>query len=505
MPDLDAIRRRLDAIGQGHVLRFLHELPPDGQRGLLEQIDTLDVRSLPALIERYVLARPSHAMPADIEPVPFYPLHHLPRAGASQHRAWNRDAFRSVGEELVRKGKVAAFTVAGGQGSRLGFDGPKGLFMAGAVTRKALFQCLADWIVAAQERYGATIPWYVMTSPLNHGATVGFFEAHNYLGLARHDVVFFQQGVMPSFDLRTGKMLLAATGEIAANPDGHGGSLRAMAVSGALDDMRQRGVEHISYTQVDNPLVRVIDPVFLGLHASAPDSSGEMSSKIVPKAHAAEKVGVFCRAGGKTRIIEYSDMPERLAHDVWPDGSLRFAAGNIAVHVIGRAFVERLNNLPGVGHPAPKGAEQVGPGQAHANGGAFALPYHRAEKKVAHIDLETGHAVEPREPNAVKLETFVFDAIPLAESSIVLETDRIEEFAPIKNADGADSPRTCREIQTERAARWLESVGVAVPRGADGRADCVLEISARTAMWAEDLRRADGLPRAVERGAELAL
>ncbi len=492
MSDLAAIQARLRAVQQEHVLRFYDRLDADEQRGLLSQIEALDLRALPALIERYVTHKPLTRVPDDLEPAPFYPRDHAARPGAPHHRAWDRARYLAVGEGLVRAGKVAAFTVAGGQGTRLGFDGPKGVFIGGPVTEKPLFACLADWIIAARERYAAPIPWYIMTSPLNHAATVGFFEAHNYLGLHKHDVMFFQQGVMPTFDMTTGRMLLAARGEIATNPDGHGGSLRALATSGAIDDMRARGVEHISYTQIDNPLVRVIDPVFIGLHAAAPDSSRQMSSKMVGKAHAREKVGVFCSGEGKTQVIEYSDLPERLAGDVHADGSLRFNAGSIAVHVIGREFVERLNNLAGAG-------------QAGAPGGAFALPYHRAEKKVAFVDPDTGSRVEPAQANAVKLETFVFDAIPLAESSIVLETERVEEFAPIKNADGADSAQSCREIQTERAARWLERLGVKVPRAPDGKPDCVLEVSPRTAMWAEDLTGCKALPAAIRPGDRLAL
>lgn len=496
MPDFAAIKARLSAVQQDHVLRFYDELDSDEQRNLLAQIEALDLRALPVLIERYVRHKPHAHVPDDLEPAPCYPLDHVARPGSAHHRAWDRERYKAIGEQLIRAGKVAAFTVAGGQGTRLGFDGPKGVFIGGAASDKPLFACLADWILAARERWGAAIPWYIMTSPLNHAATVGFFEAHNYLGLHKHDVMFFQQGVMPTFDMASGRILLAAKGEIATNPDGHGGSLRALATSGALSDMRTRGVEHISYTQIDNPLVRVIDPVFLGLHAAAPDSSAQMSSKMVAKAHAGEKVGVFCSGEGKTQVIEYSDLPERLAGDVHADGSLRFNAGSIAVHVIAREFVERLTGS------SPSGGASGG---ASGGGAALALPYHRAEKKVPHIDPATGARVDPTAVNAVKLETFVFDAIPLAESSIVLETDRVEEFAPIKNADGADSLATCRQIQTERAARWLERAGVRVPRTADGKPDCTLEISPRTAMWAEDLKSAKNLPKVIQPGDRLAI
>ena len=473
--DVASLRRKLQTHGQDHLLRFAEELSDHARAGLLRQIDALDLPALERLIRAYVRAKPAHHAPATIDPVHAYSLD-----GRRASATWDRNRFRALGDQLIREGKVAAFTVAGGQGSRLGFDGPKGVYQAGAVTRKPLFAFLAESVAASAKRYNTRIPWYIMTSPLNHAATVGFFQSHNYLGLEPDDVMFFPQGVLPTFEMASGRILLASKSEIAVNPDGHGGSLRALRASGALADMRKRGVEHISYTQIDNPLVRVIAPVFLGLHAHADDSSGEMSSKMVAKAHAREKVGVFCRADNKTQVIEYSDLPSSLAEAVDPDGRLRFNAGSIAVHILSRAFVERLTS-----------------------GDDFALPYHRAEKKAPHVDLESGRVVEPSTPNAVKLETFVFDAIPLAQSSIVLETERVEEFAPIKNAEGADSPASCAAFQTERAARWLERAGVTVPRREDGSPECVLEISPLTALEPDDLRALPSLPRAIEPGAHV--
>jgi UDP-N-acetylglucosamine/UDP-N-acetylgalactosamine diphosphorylase len=249
--------------------------------------------------------------------------------------------------------------------------------------------------------------------------------------------------------------------------------------------MKRRGVEHLSYVQIDNPLARVIDPVFIGLHAFAPDSSAEMSSKMVAKTDPGERVGVFCRASGKVQVIEYSDLPKDKTEERDASGGgggkLRFNAGSIAIHLISVDFVSRLNA-----------------------GDELSLPLHRAEKKVPYVDTSTGQTIQPATANAVKLEAFVFDALPLCRSSIVYETERIDEFAPIKNADGNDSPATCREIQTERAARWLEAIGVKVPRKPDGKADCVIEVSPMTAWEAEDLRNVS-LPKAIERGAELAL
>jgi UDP-N-acetylglucosamine/UDP-N-acetylgalactosamine diphosphorylase len=486
MSTLDTLRARLEPVGQSHVLKFWETLDPAQRDALTNQIESIDWAALPRLVEQYVRNKPVFALPPDVQPAPY-----LPVDPGAKPRPWDKAAAKAKGEQMLRAGQVAAFVVAGGQGSRLGYEGPKGCYPAGAVTGKPLFAMFADAILGAYDRYGVHVPWYIMTSPLNHDATLEFFAAHHFFGLPRESVRFFMQGVMPSLDIATGRVLLASRGEIATNPDGHGGSLRALHASGSLSDMKQRGVTAISYFQVDNPIVNLLDPVFLGLHAGAggavAPSSAQMSSKMIPKAYAEEKLGLFCAHGsgprkGRVEIVEYSDLPMDLQREKLPDGRLRFLAGSIAVHVLGREFVERLNT-----------------------DAAFELPWHRAEKKIPCIDPATGEPVRPAANNGVKLERFVFDALPMCEHSVVLETDRVEEFAPIKNAEGQDSPQSSRQIQTERAARWLEWCGVAVPRKADGAPDCVLEISARTASTREELKAGAGLPRAIERGQRLAL
>jgi UDP-N-acetylglucosamine/UDP-N-acetylgalactosamine diphosphorylase len=206
-----------------------------------------------------------------------------------------------------------------------------------------------------------------------------------------------------------------------------------------------------------------------------------MSTKVIAKAYPEEKLGLFATAGGRVCVIEYSDMPMEQQRETLPDGRLRFLAGSPAIHVFGRAFVEKVNTDKN-----------------------FDLPYHRAEKKIPHIDLETGEPVDPAEPNGVKLERFVFDALPMAEKSIILETSRVEDFAPIKNAEGIDSPQSSAELQTQKAANWLESVGVEIPKKPDGTPDCMLEISPLTALAPEDLKKAD-LPKRIGAGEKVAL
>lgn len=445
----------LERAGQSHLLRFWGELSDAQRTVLLTDVEQIDLAACPALAEQYVCARPSIAIPNRIDPAPVYPS--VPDESVRELYA----IARRAGEAAIRAGRVCAFTVAGGQGTRLGFDGPKGTFAATPVRGASLFQVFAETLLGAERRFGRRPKWYVMTSPLNHDATIAYFAEQAYFGLGEDGVRFFAQGQMPAF-LADGRIALSEKHRVALSPDGHGGSLAALARSGALEEMRRDGVDFISYFQVDNPLVRAIDPLFVGLHEL---TGSEMSSKAVTKAHDTERVGNFCLADGTLCVIEYSDLPESLATMKNPDGSRRFDAGSIAIHCLTRSFVERLT----------------------AEGGSLRLPWHRADKKIEHIS-DDGRLIRPDAPNGVKLETFVFDAIPLAKSPLVLMTPREEEFSPIKNADGADSPATSRRDQVRRAARWLESCGVDVPRSADGEPAATVEISPRFALDAEDLR-----------------
>ena len=314
----------------------------------------------------------------------------------------------------------------------------------------------AEYIAAASKKYNTVCPWYIMTSPLNCARTEEIFRSNNYYGLDEKNVFIFQQGTMPNFS-PDGKILLADKANLSCSPDGHGGSLKALYQSGAIEDMKRRGVEFISYFQVDNPLINIFDPLFIGLHAL---DKAEMSSRAVIKTDPFEKVGNFCLADGRLTIIEYSDLPDELAERQNPDNSLTIKLGSIAIHIINRAFAERLN----------------------ADG--FSLPLHRALKKIPHID-EHG---EPVEPKGVKLESFAFDAVPLASKSIILETLRPQEFAPTKNVTGVDSAETTRKMMVARAASWLESVGLTVPKKPDGSIDCVIEIAPGFALCKEDIK-----------------
>ena len=449
------LKAKLHEIGQGHLVQFIGQLTPDRQAHLLAQIEALDFHHIPTWVQRYVKHDTPLAVPTEFGPAPSYPV----EPKTDQQRQKYAQA-RQLGESLIRSGKVAGFIVAGGQGTRLGFDGPKGDFPISPIRKKTLFRIFAETLLAASKKYNTTIPWYIMTSPLNHEATLKIFESAGYFGLDKNNVFMFQQGTLPNFGL-DGKILLADKDTLATGPDGHGGSLKALFKSGAVADMRRRGIEYLSYWQIDNPLVQTIDPLFIGLHVL---DKAEMSSKALLKAGPLEKVGNFCQVGGKVTVIEYSDLPDEQALRRNPDGSLVFELGSIGIHLISVSFIEKLNT-----------------------GDDFALPFHRAVKKIPHIDA-AGQHVAPHHPNGIKLETFVFDALPMASESVILETLRKEEFAPVKNATGVDSAEVTHQMMIDRAADWLEAAGVKVPRKADGKPDCVLEIAPSFALCAEDVK-----------------
>jgi UDP-N-acetylglucosamine/UDP-N-acetylgalactosamine diphosphorylase len=435
------------AAGQAHVFAFWDKLGAAERANLAAQAAEVDLAEIARLHRTLVAESPGAGGPSfeRLQPAPYVKL---PAHGGSADK-WAR--ARAAGEAMLRGGHVAAFTVAGGQGTRLGYDAPKGTFAVTPVSRKTLFQVFAEKIAAAGRRHGKPLHWFIMTSHANHDQTVGFFQDHKFFGLDHARVHFFRQGRMPAVDF-DGRILLESRSSLALSPDGHGGSLRALHRSGALDLLKTEGVDTLSYFQVDNPLVRCVDVAFLGFHRLA---DSEMSSKMVPKAYPEEKVGHFCvREDGRMQVVEYSDMPLAMQREKNPDGSLRFGAGSIAIHIIDREFARRMA----------------------AGGEGVALPFHRADKKIPTIDA-AGMPLRPDRPNGVKFEMFVFDALPFARNSVIVETERADDFSPVKNAEGVDSPKTCREDQLRQFARWLRAVGANVPVDATGLPKVTVEIS----------------------------
>lgn len=449
---------RLEKHGQAHLLKWWEELDDGARARLNSDIAAIDFDQLDRLIE--TLVRTESATPPPAERVQPIDVVRLPQTDGERVV---RRRVSEIGAEAISAGEVGVILVAGGSGTRLGYEGPKGAFPIGPVSSASLFQIHAEKIVALGRRYGATIPLYVMTSPENHEATTSYFEANGRFGL-KH-VRFFVQGQMPAMDRVTSKVLLAAKDRVALSPDGHGGTLLALAAAGpagtpsCLAEMEELGVRTLFYFQVDNPLVRVADPAFIGLHR---DALAELSFKVVERLAPEEKLGVVVLVDGRPQVIEYSDLsPELAARRVF-EGQLELWAGSIAVHVLERAFIERL-----VGH--------------------HRLPFHRAVKKVSFVD-DSGELVKPAEPNAIKFEQFIFDALPLAERWTIVETERSCEFEPLKNAVGPDSPATVHQRMSDQFGNWLELAGAEVPRRPDGSVPFGIEISPLFALDATELK-----------------
>ena len=438
-------RARFGSAGQEHVLSFWDELCPEGQVNLIADLHSIDLGELDELVSNLVANEGGDEVSYEgLIPAPY--VKH-PRHGG-QANLWEQ--ARTVGEEALRAGKVAAFTVAGGQGTRLGYDGPKGTFPVTPVSGKSLFAVFAEKVRAAEIRYGVEIPWLIMTSTINHAATVLAFEEAAYFDLKPEQVLFFSQGRMPAVDF-DGKILLESKDSIAMTPDGHGGSLRAMVRSGALAELKRRGVEAISYFQVDNPLVQVIDPAFIGFHVM---EKSEMSSKMIPKAYPGEKVGHFCLEGERMCVVEYSDMPVEMQEERDESGQLRYLSGSIAIHNLEVYLVE-----------------SVAGGELGAK-----LPYHKAVKKIPTLDRE-GNPLVPAEPNGIKFEMFVFDALPFAKNPVVIETLREDDFSPVKNPSGIDSAESCKADQIRQWTRWLKAAGVELETDETGLPAIQFEVS----------------------------
>ena len=417
---------------QAHVARFWDKLDMAARSALLAQIADIDFDEV-ARMRKILKSKPEtrHLKP---NPAP---------VGKWTKQSY-ADAF-AEGEDLLRKGRVAVLLVAGGQGSRLGYDGPKGAYEIGPVSGMPLFYFHARKIVRLVRVYGKPVPFYVMTSEVNDAATRACFEDHDYFGLNPADVVFFKQGLWPALDA-DGRFILESSGRIFVSPDGHGGTLTALAKNGCLEDMTARGIKSVFYFQVDNPLVDIADPAFIGLHALC---GAELSLKLCLKRSPTEGMGaVSMQDNGRCGMIEYSELT--------PKQAARFKYGSPAIHVFSLAFLKK---------EARK-----------------AMPLHVAHKKIPYV-ADDGKTVKPDAPNGYKFEKFIFDVLPDAKTLINLGFERNEEFSPVKNAVGEDSPATCRMALQAKWRRWLAEAGITVPESVP------VEIDPAFANGAEDLKR----------------
>lgn len=425
----DELRGRLESWGQSHLVLAWDQLDHEQQQHLLRQLEGIDFRLVRELFEtslRRVISEPATGQKKDYDPLP------ATRLGELGKKRLDAGPEKDAG----REGGLAVLLVAGGQGTRLGFDHPKGMLPVGPVSGRTLFEIFADQIFELRHRYQAKLPWLIMTSPATDQETRAYFAAHPRLGRPETNIHFFEQGTMPSVDATTGKVLLEAPGQVALSPDGHGGTLAAMQKAGLLELLEREGIDQLFYFQVDNPLVDIADPAFMGIHLGV---NSEMTTQVVAKSDPLERVGNVVCQNGVVRIIEYSDLADDEAMQRTDRGELVLWAGSIAVHAFHLPFLRRM--------------------AATAN----ALPFHIARKKVPYFDPERG-MVHPAENNALKFERFIFDVLPFAKNPWVVEVSPADGFAPIKNAEGAvkDTLSAAQAAMVAKHRRWLMEAGIDV-------------------------------------------
>ena len=400
-----AAKQMLEKYGQEHLLTFYNQLSADKQNQLLDEILTTNFKQMKELYESTKTKLSFEN--AKLEPITYTTKAELPKAELEKYTA--------LGEEIIKKGKLAVVTMAGGQGTRLGHSGPKGTFDLGLNSHKSIFAILCDTMKKASEKYGVAISWYIMTSDENNEDTINFFEKNNYFGYPKSAVSFFIQGKLPMLDTN-GKILLDENDMIKQAADGHGGIFEAMRKNAILYDMKEKGIEWVYIGGVDNVLAKMVDPVLTGLAIS---QGTLMAGKSVVKANPQEKVGVFCKKDGKPSVIEYTEIPKELAEATNEKGELLYGESHILCNQFHLSALEKISTNK--------------------------LPYHVALKKASYLGLD-GKIVKPTEPNAYKFEAFLFDAFSTVDNMTILRVKREEEFAPVKNAEGVDSPETARKL-----------------------------------------------------------
>lgn len=431
-----SLRQKYTDAGQGHVYDFYSKLSAEDQQSLEQQLAKLDPEEINDIAKRAGEYTEGDGV---IEPLPANVVASMLDSDSADLESW-----RQKGLEAVANGQVAVLLLAGGQGTRLGSSAPKGCYDIGLPSNKSLFQLQAERIAKvsqlASKAFGKSscrIPWYIMTSGPTRAPTEAFFKENNFFGLDSSDVVFFEQGVLPCLT-KDGKIILESAGKVAVAPDGNGGVYKALDQSGVLEDLKTRGIEHVHMYCVDNSLVKVADPSFIGFAAAR---EADVAVKVVRKRNAGESVGLIVSKNGSPGVIEYSEISKELAEakDENDPSLLKLRAANIVNHYYSTAFLLKTTDL------------------------AKQLPYHVANKKIPYADESTGETVKPSTPNGIKLEQFVFDIFPQVPVSkfASLEVARQDEFSPVKNGPGSgeDCPETARDDLLAEGTRWLEAAG----------------------------------------------
>ena len=405
----EQVEKKLKKAGQEHLLKYYERITDDKKKeNFLNSILTID---FDAINEIYLDSK-KNITNKDfvIEPIKFIDKEKIDEKEYAE--------YEKLGKDIIKSGKLAVVTMAGGQGTRLGHTGPKGTFDLGLESHKSIFEILCDTLKSENERYGVSVPWYIMTSDENNAETVEFFEKHNYFGYNKGDIFFFTQSKLPMVDTN-GKCLIDEKGNIKEAADGHGGIFKSILKSGALYDMQSRGIEWVFIGGVDNVLVKPVDPVLIGLSIK---DNVDAAGKSIIKANPHEKVGIFCKRNGRPSVIEYSEISDELAEERLENGELKYAESHILCNLFSLNAINKIASID--------------------------LPYHVAFKKTKYIDCD-GNLIVSEKPNAYKFESFIFDAFEKLDDLVVLRVKRENEFAPVKNAEGEDSPETARKLYIE--------------------------------------------------------
>lgn len=439
------VRAQYERAEQAHVLTFFDELKKEEQEQLVNQLKLIDPERVNRIFKKSTEKPGSDnesKKDVDLEPPPIDSLESIIQVEKNETINQKILHWNSLGLSSIKEKKVAILLLAGGQGTRLGSNDPKGCYNIGLPSQKSLFQIQAEKIVRLQDLVGGSsiIPWYVMTSGPTRKPTEEYFRKMNFFGLKGENVIFFDQGVLPALSPE-GKMFLENPSKVCVAPDGNGGLYAALrsketcsAGHSVLEDLEKRGVNYIHAYCVDNCLVKVADPIFIGycIQRRAP-----CGAKVVIKSKPEESVGVLALKNKQWSVVEYSEMPESVSSSRAPNGELKFKSANIANHFYTLDFLKSIESF-------------------EAN-----LAYHVANKKIPHIDLNSKQVIKPTKPNGIKLELFIFDVFPWVDSLSLLEVDRNEEFSPLKNAPntGIDDPQTSRRDLLAQQKRWLEAAG----------------------------------------------
>ncbi len=406
---MDKVQDTIDILkmyNQEHIIKLIEKLDEDKKQALVEQISKIDFHQLKELYDN--TKKEIEIKENKIEPLPY-----LDKKKLSEEQ---KEEFQRLGEAVLEKGEYAVVTMAGGQGTRLGHSGPKGTFKLDVYGKgKYLFEILAENLKEANQKYGKVIPWYIMTSKENNDETVEFMEKHNYFGYDKDSVRFFAQSELPLVDIN-GKLLVGKDMKIKEASDGNGGTYSSLRASGCLAEMKEKGIKWVFIGGVDNALLKMADTILLGM---AIDKKVQIASKSIVKANPHERVGVFAKMNGHPKVIEYSEMPEKMAEEVDNDGELKYGEAHIMCNLYTIEAIEKISKET--------------------------LIYHSAFKKNSYIS-EDGKEVIPQEENSYKFESFIFDAFELFDDIAILRGKREDDFAPVKNREGVDSPKTAKEL-----------------------------------------------------------